>query len=186
MDKLAAMQVFVRVVETGGLSAAGRALGLAPPSVSRRISDLEDLLSVKLLQRTTRKLSLTEAGEIYYERSRDIVRAVDEANLAVTEKRTDPSGTLRIATIDKIDAGDPCLKIRCRAILVIPVKERLDGPGEQVVTNISEDCRVLVESRLHVVAFAGNCAVDIVVDRFCDRIVISQFSRWISHWSCSF
>ena len=98
MDKLAAMLVFVRVVETGGLSAAGRALGLAPPSVSRRISDLEDLLGVKLLQRTTRRLSLTEAGEIYYERSRDIVQAVDEANLAVTEKRTDPSGTLRIAS----------------------------------------------------------------------------------------
>ena len=72
------MQVFVRVVETGGLSAAGRALGLAPSSVSRRISELEDMLGVRLLQRTTRKLSLTEAGETYYERSRDIVLAVDE------------------------------------------------------------------------------------------------------------
>lgn len=96
MDRLAAMQVFVRVVEVGGLSAAGRALGLAPSSVSRRIGDLEDMLGVRLLQRTTRKLSLTEAGETYYERSRDIVRAVDEANLAVTEKRAGPSGVLRV------------------------------------------------------------------------------------------
>ncbi len=96
MDKLAAMQVFVRVVETGGLSAAGRALGLAPPSVSRRISELEHLLGVKLLQRTTRKLNLTEAGETYYERAREVVRAVEEANLAVTEKRAEPSGTLII------------------------------------------------------------------------------------------
>ncbi len=56
------MEVFVRVVEAGGLSAAGRDLGLAPSSVSRRISDLEDSLGVTLLHRTTRKLSLTEAG----------------------------------------------------------------------------------------------------------------------------
>ncbi len=90
------MQVFVRVVETGSLSAAGRALGLAPSSVSRRIAELEDMLGIRLLQRTTRKLSLTEAGETYYERSRDIVQSVDEANLAVTEKRAGPSGVLRV------------------------------------------------------------------------------------------
>ncbi len=96
MDKLAAMQVFVRVIETGGLSAAGRALGLAPSSISRRIRELEDSLGVTLLHRTTRKLSLTEAGETYYEQARDIVQSVEEADLAVTEKRTDPSGTLRM------------------------------------------------------------------------------------------
>jgi DNA-binding transcriptional LysR family regulator len=96
MDTLAAMRVFSSVVETGGLSAAGRALGLAPSSVSRRVSELEDMLGVRLLQRTTRKLSLTEAGETYYERSREIVRAVEEANLAVTEKRAGPSGVLRV------------------------------------------------------------------------------------------
>lgn len=96
MDKLGAMQVFVRVVEAGGLSAAGRTLGLAPSSVSRRVVELEDLLGVRLLQRTTRSLSLTEAGETYFERSREILRAVEEANLAVTERRAKPSGTLRI------------------------------------------------------------------------------------------
>ena len=96
MDTLAAMQVFVRVVETGGLSAAGRAMGLAPSSISRRIGELEDMLGVRLLHRTTRKLSLTEAGETYFELSRDIVRAIEEANLAVTEKRAGPSGILRI------------------------------------------------------------------------------------------
>lgn len=96
MDKLAAMQVFVKVIEAGGLSAAGRVLGLAPSSVSRRISELEDILGVTLLRRTTRKLSLTEAGESYYEQSREIVQAVEEADLSVTEKRTEPSGTLRL------------------------------------------------------------------------------------------
>ena len=97
MDSLAAMQVFVRVVETGGLSAAGRSLGLAPSSVSHRIAELEAMLGVKLLHRTTRKLSLTEAGETYYERALDIVGAVVEANLAVTEVRARPGGLLRLA-----------------------------------------------------------------------------------------
>ena len=96
MDSLAAMRVFVGVVDAGGLSAAGRTLGLAPSSVSRRIGELEDQLGVRLLRRTTRKLSLTEAGETYYERSRDIVRAVEKANLAVTERRAGPSGILRV------------------------------------------------------------------------------------------
>lgn len=96
MDTLAAMRVFASVVETGGLSAAGRVLGLAPSSVSRRIGELEGSLGVRLLQRTTRKLSLTEAGETYYERARDIVRAVEDATLAVTEKRAGPSGVLRV------------------------------------------------------------------------------------------
>ena len=109
MDNLAAMQVFVSVVDTGGLSAAGRAMGLAPSSVSRRISELEGMLGVRRLQRTTRKLSLTEAGETYFERTRDIVRAVEEANLAVTEKRAGPSGTLQLA-----DA--PRNRRRCQAI----------------------------------------------------------------------
>ena len=99
MDSLAAMQVFVRVVETGGLSAAGRSLGLAPSSVSHRIAELEAMLGVKLLHRTTRKLSLTEAGETYYERALDIVGAVVEANLAVTEVRARPSGLLRVETV---------------------------------------------------------------------------------------
>ena len=77
MDDLAAMQVFVRVVETGGFSAAGRALGMAPSSVSRRIGELEASLDARLFRRTTRKLSLTEAGAIFYERSRQIVASVE-------------------------------------------------------------------------------------------------------------
>ncbi len=96
MDNLAAMRVLVRVVETGGFSAAGRALGMASSSVSRRIAELEGLLGVRLLHRSTRKLSLTEAGSTYYERAQGIVRAVEEANLAVTQERAAPGGTLRL------------------------------------------------------------------------------------------
>ena len=97
MDRLAAMQVFVQVVETGGLSAAGRVLGLAPSSVSRRIGELEDILGARLLQRTTRRLSLTETGAAYYERCRDILQAVDEATLSVTDRQAAPAGVLRVS-----------------------------------------------------------------------------------------
>lgn len=96
MDSVVGMRIFTRVVEAGSFSAAGRHIGLAPSSVSRQIGELEATLGVRLFHRSTRKLSLTEAGETYYERSGDIVRAVDEANLAVTEKRAGPSGILRV------------------------------------------------------------------------------------------
>lgn len=96
MDNLTAMKVFVRVVESGGLSAAARVLGLAPSSVSRWISELESALGVRLLQRSNRNLSLTEAGETYFERVQELLRLVEETNLAVTEKRDVPSGLLRM------------------------------------------------------------------------------------------
>ena len=65
MDTLTGMRLFNKVAETGSFSAAGRAIGLAPSSVSRQISALEDQLGTRLFNRTTRKLHLTEAGEIY-------------------------------------------------------------------------------------------------------------------------
>ena len=96
MDNLAGLRVFTRVVESESFSAAGRDLGLAPSSVSRRIGELEQALGVRLFHRSTRKLSLTEAGETYYERSREILRALEEAALAVSERRAEPSGVLRL------------------------------------------------------------------------------------------
>ena len=69
MDSLAAMRVFARSVESGSFSAAGRQLGVAPSSVSRQIGELEDDLGARLFNRTTRKLSLTEAGHEFYARA---------------------------------------------------------------------------------------------------------------------
>lgn len=97
MDSIAGMRLFTGVVDAGSFSAAGRLLGIAPSSVSRRIGELEDRLGVRLFHRTTRKLSLTDAGEVYFERARDIVQAVEEADLAVAETRAEPTGTLRVS-----------------------------------------------------------------------------------------
>ena len=95
MDSVAGMRVLVRVVESGSFSAAGRQLGMAPSSISRQINELETALGVRLFHRTTRKLSLTEAGQIYYERAGRIITEVDEARLAVSELGS-PTGILRV------------------------------------------------------------------------------------------
>lgn len=78
MDKLAAMATFVKVVETGSFTRAAIAMGLPKARISQRISDLERVLSVRLLHRTTRALSLTEDGSAYFERCQHILAEIDE------------------------------------------------------------------------------------------------------------
>lgn len=96
MDVLAAMGVFVRVAELGSLSAAGRDLNLSQPAVSQKVSALEQHLGVRLVNRTTRQLALTEAGRTYYERAKPVLAAVDEAAELVAGAGSQLSGHLRI------------------------------------------------------------------------------------------
>ena len=95
MDSIAGMRILVRVVDSGNFSAAARQLGVAPSSVSRQINELEEDLGARLFTRTTRKLSLTEAGQLYYERAHGIIDEVNEAKLALSQLGS-PSGILRI------------------------------------------------------------------------------------------
>ncbi len=96
MNTLEAMNLLVEAVDGGSFSAAGRELGLAPSSVARGISSLEDDLGIRLLNRTTRKLSLTEAGRLYIERARRILNDVEDARLSITQLEADPRGTLKL------------------------------------------------------------------------------------------
>jgi len=96
MDRLQPMRIFVSVVQNGNLSAAGRQLGLSPASVSRHISGLEDSLGCRLVNRTSRKLTLTEAGELYFAQSEQILHQIAEANDSVSRLQTTPRGTLRV------------------------------------------------------------------------------------------
>lgn len=91
------MQVFVSVAESGSFSESARQLGLSQPSISRQVNNLEDYLGVRLLQRTTRRLSLTEAGQVYYEKALQILRDVLEADLSISGFKETPSGLLRIS-----------------------------------------------------------------------------------------
>jgi DNA-binding transcriptional LysR family regulator len=87
MDRLHLMAVFVAVVENEGFASASRKLRLSPPAVSRAISELETRLGVKLLQRTTRHLQITEAGQRYYKDAKHIVALSEEAEDAVRGKK---------------------------------------------------------------------------------------------------
>jgi DNA-binding transcriptional LysR family regulator len=90
------MRLFVSVVQNGGLSAAGRQIGLSPATVSRHMSALEESLGGRLLNRTSRKLTLTEAGEIYYRHVEQILQQIADANDSVARLQTVPRGTLRV------------------------------------------------------------------------------------------
>src|SRR4029079_13565913 len=88
--------IFVKVVEHGSFIAAAKALRLPKTTVSRKVQDLETRLGAQLLHRTTRKLGLTEAGNVYYEHSQRIARELDEAESAVGQLQSGPRGWLRV------------------------------------------------------------------------------------------
>ena len=90
------MLVFTRVVQAGSFTAAARSLDMPKSSVSRKVSELEDRLGVRLLQRTTRKLGLTDAGRLYFERSARIIAETEEAEQAVSDLQAVPRGRLRV------------------------------------------------------------------------------------------
>jgi DNA-binding transcriptional LysR family regulator len=96
MNKLQAMEAFVAVVDHQGFNAASEELPISRAAVSKAVSELEASLGGRLLNRTTRRISLTEAGSAYYGRCREILQAVIEADCTVTGLSATPRGTLRI------------------------------------------------------------------------------------------
>ncbi|MBN3788459.1 LysR family transcriptional regulator [Burkholderia sp. Ac-20353] len=97
MDLLAAMRIFVRVVERGNLSRAAKDLGLGQPAVSDRIERLERHLGVRLLLRSTRAVSCTDEGALFYQKSKTVLDAADDAQAAVTLGAQAVRGRIRIA-----------------------------------------------------------------------------------------
>ncbi|MBY4676676.1 LysR family transcriptional regulator [Marinobacterium arenosum] len=96
MDKWTEMQVFVESVKRGSFSAAGRQLDLSPSAVSKLVSRLEARLGVRLLNRTTRTLSMTEGGQVYFDRCLEILADIEDAEDSLTGFGQLPTGTLRI------------------------------------------------------------------------------------------
>ena len=97
VDNLAQMVVFARVVEEGSFSGAAKTLGYSRAAVSKQIASLEREIGAQLLNRTTRKMSLTEIGSEFYERCARIAHEVNEAERIVAAMRGRPAGTLRVA-----------------------------------------------------------------------------------------
>jgi DNA-binding transcriptional LysR family regulator len=96
MDRLLTMRVFQAVVEEGGFAAGARSMDLSPPVVTRLVADLEQHLGTRLLQRTTRKLALTDAGEAYLQRVRAILHEIEDAEAVAAASTRELRGTIRV------------------------------------------------------------------------------------------
>ncbi|WP_266159418.1 LysR family transcriptional regulator [Dyella silvatica] len=166
MDLLAAMRIYVRVVERGSMSAAARDLGLGQPAVSERIERLEQHLGTRLLRRNTRAVSITDVGMLFYERSKRVLEAAEAAQAVVTQDDKTLRGTLRIAAPQGLgEVVLPLLLLRMREQhpqlnidlllndrVVDPVTEGVDislrlgppGEGNFVARKLGHVRRVLV------------------------------------------
>lgn len=153
MDWLQPMRIFVSVVQNGSLSSAGRQLGLSPASVSRHITALEESLGCRLLNRSSRKLTLTEAGELYYTKVEQVLHQIAEANDAVAQLQTMARGTLRVHT--RMLVGHLVVIPALPAFLAQNPEVKVDlllsnGTVDLVERNIDVDIRIgkLVDSSL--------------------------------------
>jgi len=172
MDLLAAMRIFVRVVERGNLSRAAKDLGLGQPTVSDRVDRLERFLGVKLLLRNTRAVSCTDEGILFYQRSKVVLDAADEARAVVTLGNKIVRGRIRIAAphglgevvlpeiLTVIREQNPQLYIELvlNDEITDPVTEGVDislrlgqiGDGNFVARRLGYVRRVLVASPLYI------------------------------------
>jgi DNA-binding transcriptional LysR family regulator len=139
--------LFVRVVETSSFTAAARSLGLRKSSVSRGVSNLEEELGVRLLNRTTRSLNLTDAGRIYFDRVREGLSFVTDATSDVKEMGQEPQGTVRLTAVPQF-AEDFLAEPLARFVRRYP-KIQL----ELVLTSRSVD---LVEENIDIAVRAGR------------------------------
>jgi DNA-binding transcriptional LysR family regulator len=130
--------VFARVVQSGSFSSGARALGMPKSTVSRKVTELEGRLKARLLQRTTRKLSLTDVGRIYYDYCARIVAEIEDAERAVSSLQDAPRGLLRVTTGTNVGYLGPVvsdflkrfpevrLELHCTGRVVDLVEERFD------------------------------------------------------------
>src|SRR5471032_1197057 len=103
MDRMASLTAFVRVVESGGFTAAARRLDLSITTISNHVQALEDSLGVRLLNRTTRRVNLTEIGREYYERCSQILQELAEADEITSASQVTPRVRLRLRCHQALD-----------------------------------------------------------------------------------
>lgn len=170
MQDLNDMLYFAEVVDSGGFAAAGRALAIPKSKLSRRVAELEARLGVRLLQRTTRKLSLTQAGEIYHRHCVAMREQAEAANEAVLHVQSEPRGTVRVTCpvtlaqstigplVPRFLAQHPQVRIEMQVTnrvvdlvqegvdVALRVRASLDDSGSLVIKNLGTTHGLLVAS----------------------------------------
>ncbi len=141
------LRLLTKVVETGSFSAAGRVLGLSPASVSRQINALEAEMGVRLFYRTSRKLTVTEAGHLFYDRALELLDRFNELDSMLAEHQSNPRGLLHVHTRTAVG-----LQFLARALPQF--QERY--PDITVKLLLTEDPRDLIEHKIDVAIRLGN------------------------------
>lgn len=148
--------IFVKVVEHGSFTAAARSLGLPKTTVSRKLRDLETRLGARLLNRTTRRLALTEAGTVYFEHSKRIAGQLEEAETAVHQLEGSPRGWLRVTAPYTLSET---------TLTPILLEFRQHYPEVQLDITLSNDRLDILENRIDVALRVGPLADSTLVAR---------------------
>jgi LysR family transcriptional regulator, transcriptional activator for dmlA len=138
---------FVRTVEAGSFAGAAKKLGITPVAVSKNVQRLEQRLGVRLLRRSTRKLSLTEEGRLYYERCVGPLRELESAESAITEKGRSPTGTIRVTSLSPFG--------RTYVLPLIPAFSRL-YPGIELELRLDDAVTDMIAGNYDVGIRAGE------------------------------
>lgn len=150
MDRLQCLRTFLTVAELGGFAAAARTLDLSPASVTRMVAELEAQLGVRLLQRTTRRVVLTDEGATYLERVRRILADLDEADALVSQRSQTVAGVLRVQ-------ATPVLA----SVIVAPIVPRLTAEHSRLRVEVDVESYAVPSVEEHDVAlFAVEGTVD--------------------------
>lgn len=156
MDRIAAIQAFVRVVEAGSFARAAQRLRSSTSSISRQIAGLEQHLGARLLNRTTRKLSLTEGGQAFYERSVQLLGELEEAEQLAGAAAATPRGTIRLTCPRNLAA---------RQIAPVIARFAARHPGVRFDVTVSEGLVDLIEEGFDLAVRIGRIGSDGLVGR---------------------
>lgn len=201
MDRSSDMAVFVTAIEAGGFSAAARQLGQTPSAVSKHVARLEDRLGARLVNRTTRRLSLTAEGEAYFGRAQRILADIDEAEQAVVQSSGAPQGELRInsgvafgqsqlvpllpAFLDRYPQLRIKLTLNDRIVDLVEegddVGIRIADPGDSslIGRKLADNRRILCASPDYI---ARHGRPMVPADLAGHRCLIPNFATTLSHW----
>jgi DNA-binding transcriptional LysR family regulator len=160
MDELTSVRTFLLVVETGSFSSAARRKNTTASSIARQINALEETLSVRLLNRTTRAHNLTEAGRLYYDRMSDLVRSMDNVSSIVSSFHSNVKGVLRV-------------QLRTSAAMEVIVPELpkflLEYPDLSIDLQLSDERVDLVKNNIDVAVWLGQLDDSSIIARQLSR-----------------
>ena len=147
MDRLHSMRVFARVIDEGSFAAAARELNLSPAVVTRLLADLEEHLGARLINRTTRRLSLTDTGELYLESVRHVLTEIEEAEARASASNADPRGQLRVLCSPAFAVHQLAKHLPAFRALYPLVTLELSVPGPVETVDENFDVTILTEGR---------------------------------------